>query len=187
MIYYKIGGRMNDKARIIDDALKETINRYYMKIRSNKKLCNLYIQLLCNIIDGNYKCITVLGKARHNLESLGRTVILMELVKNIVKVNSFYKSEKDYVPVKTNKNLDSDDLTVEEVELLIYREVLKDNEELVIDKLNENPRLLLGAVISFVDSRYDEKTKIPGLDVVHDYNDLMLLSQINRIQDQLIA
>ena len=41
MIYYKIGGRMNDKARIIDDALKETINRYYMKIRSNKKICNL--------------------------------------------------------------------------------------------------------------------------------------------------
>lgn len=178
---------MNDKARIIDEALKETINRYYMKIRSNKKLANLCIQLIENVLEGNYKCITVLGDARSSLKALGREVILMELVKNIVKVNSYYKSEKDYEPVKTDKNLDSDNLTVEEVEILIYKEVLKDHTDFVIDKLNENPKLLLGTIISFVDSRYNEKTKIKGLDTVHDYNDLMLLSQINRMQDQIIV
>lgn len=178
---------MNDKARIIDDALKDTVNKYYLDVKSNKKLCNLYIQLISNIVEGNFECITTIGNARNNLRHLGTTVILMELMKNIIKVNSFYNKEKDYKPIKTDKTLDSEELTVEEIEFLIYKEILKSNSDIVFSKMLNNPKVLLGSIISFVESRYNEKTKIDNIDVVRDYNDLMLLSQINRSQDELIG
>ncbi len=178
---------MNDKARVIDDALKDTVNKYYLNVKSNKKLCNLYIQLLSNVIEGNFGCITTIGGARDNLKQLGTTVIIMELMKNIIKVNSFYNNNKEYVPIKTDKTLDSNDLNVEEVEFLVYREILRSNSDIVFSKMLNNPKVLLGSIISFVDSRYNEKTKIPNIDVVRDYNDLMVISQINRSQDQVIG
>ena len=92
-----------------------------------------------------------------------------------------------YVPIKTDKTLDSNDLNVEEVEFLVYREILRSNSDIVFSKMLNNPKVLLGSIISFVDSRYNEKTKIPNIDVVRDYNDLMVISQINRSQDQVIG
>lgn len=177
---------MNDKVWIIDEALKNTVNKYYSNVKSNKKKCNLHIQLLSSVIDGNFNCITSIGKARENLLKIGSNVIIMELMKNIIKVNSFYNNEKINL-TKTNKTLDSDNLKVEDVEFLVYKEIIRSNSEVVFSKMLNNPKVLLGSIISFVDSRYNEKTKIPNIDVVRDYNDLMLISQINRAQDQLIG
>ncbi|MEG0025757.1 MAG: hypothetical protein RR847_00675 [Bacilli bacterium] len=178
---------MNDKARVIDDALQDTVNKYYLKVKSNKKLTNLYIKLLSSVIEGNYACITSYGNARNNMEQLGHMVIIMELMKNIIKVNSFYNSDDDYIPLKTNKCLKDNNLSVSEIEFLIYKEILRNKSDDVFDLLKKNKFILLACIISFVDARYNEKTKIKNLDIVRDYNDLMLLSQLNRSQDQLMV
>ena len=175
---------MNDKVLIIDKALNDTVDNYY-HIRNAKKLNNLYITLLTNVLDGNYNCIS--PKKRSSIKALGRDVILIELLKNIIKVNAYYASQKKYNIPKTSKNLDSENLTVENVEYLIYRELLRDNAELILEKFSSSPKVLLGSIISFVDSRYDKNTKIPNLDVVQSFNDLKFISELSKMQDKLIV
>ena len=174
---------MNDKVLIIDDALKYTVKNYY-NIKNSKKLSNLYITLIENVINGNLDCIA--PSKRSNLKALGRDVILLELVKNIVKVTSYNNSRQYYPIIKTDKTLSSEDLTVELVEFLIYKELLDSGYDLILDKLLSNHKLLLGTIISFVDSRYDNNNKISKLDSVQNFNDLKMLSGLNKIQDKMI-
>ena len=174
---------MNDKVLIIDDALKYTVKTYY-NIKNSKKLSNLYITLIENVIDGNLNCIS--PNKRNNLKALGRDVIILELVKNIVKVTSYNNSRKHYPIIKTDKTLVSEDLTVELVEFLIYKELVDQGAILLINKMLENHKLLLGSIISFVDSRYDLDNKIPNLDSVQNFNDLKIISEINKMQDKMI-
>lgn len=172
---------MNDKFKIIDNSLKNTVKKYYPKIKNSEKLANLYIMLLEQMVKGNFLCINV--KDRLKLEALGKDVILLELIKNIVKVNIHYKNEKNY-SFRTNKTLNSKDLTVPDIEYIIYREVLKEHTEELMNKLQNNSNLMLGVIISFVDSRYYKKTKIELLDKIEDFNDLKIISNINQLQDK---
>ena len=177
---------MNDKVKIIDKALKATVKRYYSDVKSDYQKTNLYIQLLCSVVEGNFECITSFDGSRNIMKKLGTSVIKLELMKNIIKVNSHYHEDKKYVPLKTNKTLDNTDLTVEEVEFLVYKAILKSNSEIVFSKMLNNYKVLLGSIISFVDSRYSEKNKIVGLDFIKDYNDLTLKFEINQAQDKLM-
>ena len=169
---------MKDKSRIIDDCLEETINKYYMKIKNNEKLNNIHIQLLSNIIACNYNCIAP-GNARDDLKKLGQTNILFELLKNIVKLNSYYKMNNLNRKI-VNKTLDNSNLTTEEIELLVYDEIIKGNIDDVFKKLQVNKTLLLGLIISFVNSRYNQETKIKNIDVVRNTSDLILISKLDQ-------
>ena len=170
---------MKEKIKKIDIALKDTAKEYYPKLKKDK-LDNLYIQLLEQLTLGNFNYITLSNNNRDNLKKIGKDNIVLELLKNIVKVNSNYKNKDDYF--KTDKKITDNNLSVEEIEFIIYKEILKGHIREVLTNLKTNERLMLGLIISFVNSRYSIDA-ISGLDTVKDYNDLKALTAINNLEN----
>lgn len=147
---------------------------------SNQRHITAALSMLLN--EGYTRGFTSNGGARNYISNLSFEQIEKELLKNIIKTKELATRKGYAVLLGTRKNFDSENLSNDEIKILLMNLLKEGQMESVKYILNKYPNLYKNLITDFVSTRYyNNSYRIDQLDNIPTFSkeNSMLLEKIN--------